>query len=1221
MSAFGYRDPLELLFRRLDNIGNVGGFGAQEQPAYPPLSEEEFQGTLRSVLDKSLGGLQWVGETLDKPGRAVRGVLAGRPEELLNLIPFSDTLGITDPEQSVSGRQLLEQYGALDANTEGLDAGDVAGFAAEVLLDPTTYLTFGGSALSKGGQALKGAGALTKAELKASSRISKTVGSLVDALKATDEVKHAKAMKALESAAEASGVSLDALRAQSVGGLARWHIPFTNAEGLIGTNLSNAVSIPGIGERLFTSSTPDLGKLANISVGALDKLWSRDPGAYLPPGGSGTNYIGDRYQGVLDYLGTGKSVEAPRVSVRDGGSVVFGDGRHRFSVLRDLGVDTLPMTLSPESYANAQKLGLLAPEAGGILTGAIPERIAGGLDSLGNMLRYGSIPGTTFSPGQHLAALFSPQELGVAQPELSPFAQSLSQTRDDIIRSSRESVAQDVTARHAADLMTDEASTQLRRLSETGELPFPVGDPRNDILSDISKKWGKSQDELLEQAHDVGLKQEPLVDPAGIKRVPRQFVDEVPNASFRTRAEHLKGWLGGTDTVRQIIRDPAIRSAASLEDAVKHIKDAYGDRFVGVVDDPGPKYMEGLKGVGKPTRKGMFTPVETEALSTLANNVRTKYTPEQIAVGGFGNDVLADIQAGDIGERMHIAKAQTQLDAIRKFAVPVTRYEGKEAAVRVSDLLDNIGLQAEFEGGQGALPYLMRKMGLDAKDATLKQSVMNMVLPERLAKGLVDLNKGFDIPEAVRGVMSMFDMGTNLFKVGVLTWPARHVRDLMTGQLMNALTGNWSPSAASDALKLVRGELIEDAEKKYPAVALMLVERGLEQNAKNATAMLRELSYADQMFTAAQGVGGTGQLSGAAAHAAAGRTQELLSEVPGLDPLTMKSVATAGDSLNPLKIRGVTDSATKFRPVAISEQINRFSDGMNRLVPYLKNIAEGVDPKQAAELVNALQVNYKPEAFTKFERTVLKRLFPFYSFNRKMIPEIVRQLAERPGGGIAQTIRASNAPRQGDAYIPDYVSEGLAIPLGDEGRYITGFGLMHEALSDMIGIRPTAAGTMTRTAQKVGSMLNPTLRMPIEMATGVNLFTGRPQTELYQYPTDSPMVNMLLGNSPLSRTINTVRKVGDERKEPWVKALALGTGVGITDISGGPKKAMELEGRKVVEEILKQSPRIREVRNLYVPKELKGQETADERLYMRFVQTLQKKRKDAAKQKQAIAAP
>lgn len=84
-----------------------------------------------------LDALGWVGESLGKPGAAVRGALAGRPDQLLNLIPFSDTLGITNPEERTSGRDLLRQWGAIgDEDNLG---NAIGGGALEMALDPLTY--------------------------------------------------------------------------------------------------------------------------------------------------------------------------------------------------------------------------------------------------------------------------------------------------------------------------------------------------------------------------------------------------------------------------------------------------------------------------------------------------------------------------------------------------------------------------------------------------------------------------------------------------------------------------------------------------------------------------------------------------------------------------------------------------------------------------------------------------------------------------------------------------------------------------------------------------------------------------------------------------------------------------------------------------------------------------------------------------------------------------
>jgi hypothetical protein len=105
-----------------------------------------------SLLESLLGPVNYAGDVLDKfGGRAVRGTLAGKPRELLSPIPFSDTLGITDPAEITRGRDLAKQWGL----GTGL-GGEAAGFGIDIATDPLTY--FGGAlarkALAKGAEVL-----------------------------------------------------------------------------------------------------------------------------------------------------------------------------------------------------------------------------------------------------------------------------------------------------------------------------------------------------------------------------------------------------------------------------------------------------------------------------------------------------------------------------------------------------------------------------------------------------------------------------------------------------------------------------------------------------------------------------------------------------------------------------------------------------------------------------------------------------------------------------------------------------------------------------------------------------------------------------------------------------------------------------------------------------------------------------------------------------------
>lgn len=133
---------------------------ARKTAQFPQIPQEDSDSLLRQLGQGAMGTLQYAAETLDKPGAAARGLLAGRPDQLLNLIPFSDTLGITSARERTSGRDLLEMYGIAPPNREGfhpfrnpLDAlGDVTGLATEVVTDPLFWLSSPARALTSAGQ-------------------------------------------------------------------------------------------------------------------------------------------------------------------------------------------------------------------------------------------------------------------------------------------------------------------------------------------------------------------------------------------------------------------------------------------------------------------------------------------------------------------------------------------------------------------------------------------------------------------------------------------------------------------------------------------------------------------------------------------------------------------------------------------------------------------------------------------------------------------------------------------------------------------------------------------------------------------------------------------------------------------------------------------------------------------------------------------------------------
>src|SRR4051794_40946856 len=109
---FGGLDPLS----GFSSGGRVG----RPLPSYRrPLPPDQSADMMRQLTGHATSLLQEGGAILDKPGRAVRGALGGKPNEMLAALPFSDTLGITDPRNRVSGRDLTNQWGITRRSDKG----------------------------------------------------------------------------------------------------------------------------------------------------------------------------------------------------------------------------------------------------------------------------------------------------------------------------------------------------------------------------------------------------------------------------------------------------------------------------------------------------------------------------------------------------------------------------------------------------------------------------------------------------------------------------------------------------------------------------------------------------------------------------------------------------------------------------------------------------------------------------------------------------------------------------------------------------------------------------------------------------------------------------------------------------------------------------------------------------------------------------------------------
>lgn len=228
------------------------------RPTIQPLAPEEEKSLLSQIGGAALGGVGYVGSALEKAfgGRAIRGALGGKPRELLSVLPFSDTLGITDYNDRVSGKQLLGFRPDDDSW-----AATLAGIGTEVALDPGTYLTFGSGALTGAGAAAKAAGVLPKTIAgRATTTLSQALAGAAP-----------EALEAATRTLARSGTTLAEQGASHLGGVVGVGLPFMNPAFVLGANPGGAAFVQGLGavaKGLDTAarSVPILSKLTYSPV-------------------------------------------------------------------------------------------------------------------------------------------------------------------------------------------------------------------------------------------------------------------------------------------------------------------------------------------------------------------------------------------------------------------------------------------------------------------------------------------------------------------------------------------------------------------------------------------------------------------------------------------------------------------------------------------------------------------------------------------------------------------------------------------------------------------------------------------------------------------------------------------------------------------------------------------------------------------------------------------
>jgi len=182
-----------------------------------------------------------------------------------------------------------------------------------------------------------------------------------------------------------------------------------------------------------------------------------------------------------------------------------------------------------------------------------------------------------------------------------------------------------------------------------------------------------------------------------------------------------------------------------------------------------------------------------------------------------------------------------------------------------------------------------------------------------------------------------------------------------------------------------------------------------------------------------------------------------------------------------------------------------FLDDQIKVQSWMSHVIDGKNGDEAAGIVRKWIYDPRRVDSSTFEKTVLKRFIPFYSYARFAIKAQVEAYFTKPGtvafwdklSTSAQSLTGLSEVEQ-ELVLPDFIKDNFGVPTSVENGVIklrlfgNNFPLS-EAGRVANAIQDTFSGdTEKGISSELGARMNPLIRLPIEQAINESFFSQRP---------------------------------------------------------------------------------------------------------------------------------
>lgn len=354
---------------------------------------------------------------------------------------------------------------------------------------------------------------------------------------------------------------------------------------------------------------------------------------------------------------------------------------------------------------------------------------------------------------------------------------------------------------------------------------------------------------------------------------------------------------------------------------------------------------------------------------------------------------------------------------------------------------------------------------LAADDQIVKINAQaNLWADPETAEAFIRLKESLS-PDNIKGILKLHDRLMSRWKAYALLSPGYHARNLYGGMFMNDVAGY--DGGAQGYLRYA--SFARNLRKHGPEVALGRIK---DPQIRAAYTTLWENR-------------------GAVLQGAVGQDlADVLSGAPGRGGVLQAVGERVGrEGLGRVRGTNLDPTALDFGPLSANRRVAESAEHLLRGPLYVDGLLKGLSPEEAYDRVIRFHFDYS-EGLSEFERRVMRRVIPFYTWTRLNFPIQLEYMMRNPGiySKYNHAVQNLEMGTEEETYVPSWITElgGFRAPAtyGGDRLYVS---------PDLPHLR---VGQMFDTDQLL-SQLSPAIKTPMELRSGERFFSNVPFKDEY----------------------------------------------------------------------------------------------------------------------------